>query len=62
MNTNTKCRFEKQRDYLIKILKGRITLFNELKSKGVNLFDEEIKIDTKRYITLKESQKISKVA
>jgi hypothetical protein len=62
MNVNNECRFEKQRDYLIKILKGRITLFNELKSKGVNLFDEEIKIDTKRYMTLRESQKISKVA
>jgi hypothetical protein len=62
MNTNTKCRFEKQRDYLLKLLKGRIDLFNELKSKGVNLFDEEIKIDTKRYKRLKNYSEISKVA
>lgn len=62
MNTNTKCRFEKQRDYLLKLLKGRIDLFNELKSKGVNLFDEEMKIDTKRYKRLKNYIEISKVA
>lgn len=62
MNTNTKCRFEKQRDYLLKLLKGRIDLFNELKSKGVNLFDEEMKIDTKRYKRLKNYSEISKVA
>jgi hypothetical protein len=62
MNTNTKCRFEKQRDYLLKLLKGRIDLFNELKSKGVNLFDEEIKIDTKRYKKLKNYSETAKVA
>lgn len=62
MNTNTKCRFEKQKDYLLKLLKGRIDLFNELKSKGVNLFDEEMKIDTKRYKRLKNYSEISKVA
>jgi hypothetical protein len=62
MNTNTDCRFEKQRDYLIKLLKGRIDLFNELKSKGVNLFDEEIKIDTKRYKKLKNYTEATRVA
>lgn len=62
MNTNTDCRFEKQRDYLIKLLKGRIDLFNELKSKGVNLFDEEIKIDTKRYKKLKNYTEVTRVA
>ncbi len=62
MNTNSKCRFEKQRDYLLKLLKGRIDLFNELKSKGVNLFDEEIKIDTKRYKKLKNYSETAKVA
>lgn len=62
MNTNTDCRFEKQRDYLIKLLKGRIDLFNELKSKGVNLFDEEIKIDTKRYKKLKNYTDVTRVA
>lgn len=61
MNTNAKCRFEKQRDYLLKLLKGRIDLFNELKSKGVNLFDEEIKIDTKRYKKLKNYSETAKV-
>lgn len=62
MSTNTDCRFEKQRDYLIKLLKGRIDLFNELKSKGVNLFDEEIKIDTKRYKKLKNYTEATRVA
>lgn len=61
MSTNTDCRFEKQRDYLIKLLKGRIDLFNELKSKGVNLFDEEIKIDTKRYKKLKNYTEVTRV-
>ena len=61
MNTNTKCRFEKQSDYLLKILKGRIDLFNELKSKGVNLFDEEIKIDTFRYKKLKNYSESNRV-
>lgn len=62
MITNNQCRFEKQRDYLIKLLKGRIDLFNELKSKGVNLFDEEMKTDTKRYKRLKNYSNHSKVA
>lgn len=61
MITDNKCRFEKQREYLLRMIKGRLDLFNELKSKGVSLFDEEIKTDTKRYMRLKDSSKISNV-